>query len=583
MRNWAITIGINRYNNLQALNYAKRDAETVQDFFLDELNFEKVYHFSDDSPDIPQDYGSPISSQPSYATLRRFLRVRFEKPFLQGNDNLWFFFAGHGIRHEERDYLMPFDADPGDVKETSIPISYVTERLRRCGAGNVILFLDACRSQGRRGLGVGNEVQKGVITFFSCSPQESSYEIDQLKQGAFTHALLQGLRVQGEGNCATVERLYQYLCIRVPELNRYYNRPLQTPYPIVEPATKYHLILLPQSATVSDTNTLKLDALKAETARDIELAKQLWIQVLAVSPADMDAIKAIERIARLGKPESPVIESEPKPEEDILQVFNFEVARVDKEGQVFKGEQGQAQSFTEDLGNGVTLDMVAIPGGTFMMGSPEQHKVKVKPFFMGKYAVTQDQWRAVASLPKVNRDLKPEPSHFKGDKRPVELISWYDAVEFCERLSRETGREYRLPSESEWEYACRAGTTTPFHFGPKITPTVANCKPIISKIINPLSGETTEVGSFKITNAFGLYDMHGNVFEWCQDNWHNNYKSAPNDGSAWLSGNSNIKVLRGGAFDTLPRQCHSAFRSRGDPVLSSDGSGFRVACGGART
>ena len=312
-QNWAITIGINHYNNLQALNYAKRDAEAVRDFFRNELNFEQVYHFSDDSPPIAQDYGPPIVSQPTYGILRRFLRVRFEQPFLQAGDNFWFFFAGHGIRHEERDYLMPLDADPGDVERTAIPISYVTGRLRRCGADNVVLFLDACRSQGRRaGLGVGTEVQKGVITFFSCSPKESSYEIDQLQEGAFTHALLQGLRIQGEGNCATVERLYHYLRYQVPELNLRYNKPLQTPYAIVEPATKYHLILLPRSATVRDADTLKLDAYGAETAGDMELAKQLWMRVLAVSHTDMDAISAIERIARSSRTSSqPAVSEEP--------------------------------------------------------------------------------------------------------------------------------------------------------------------------------------------------------------------------------------------------------------------------------
>ncbi len=318
-RNWAITIGINRYDNLQALNYAKRDAEAVRDFFRNELNFEQVYHFSDDSPRIATDYGPPIKSRPTYATLRRFLRVRFEQPFLQAGDNFWFFFAGHGLRHEERDYLMPLDADPGDVEGSAIPISYVTERLRRCGADNVVLFLDACRSEGRRaGLGVGTEVQKGVITFFSCSPAESSYEIDQLQEGAgaFTHALLEGLRIRGEGNCATVERLYNYLRYQVRELNLRYNKPLQTPYAIVEPATKYHLILLPRSATVRDADTLKLDAYKAETAGDMELAKQLWIRVLAVSHTDMDAISAIERIARSSRtsPQPPVSEEPPSVE-----------------------------------------------------------------------------------------------------------------------------------------------------------------------------------------------------------------------------------------------------------------------------
>lgn len=118
-RNWAITIGINGYRNLQRLNYAKRDAEAMQAFFQQELNIQMVYYFTDDSPAIPQDYGSDLDSYPSYATLRRFFRVRFEEPFLKPGDNLWFFFAGHGKRYEDWDYLMPIDADPGDETERS--------------------------------------------------------------------------------------------------------------------------------------------------------------------------------------------------------------------------------------------------------------------------------------------------------------------------------------------------------------------------------------------------------------------------------------------------------------------------------
>lgn len=239
-RNYAITIGINGYRYLQRLNYAKHDADAVHQLFIQELKFQQVYHFTDDSPNIPQDYGPDLESRPTATTLGRFLRTRFDKPFLRDGDNLWFFFAGHGIRHQNRDYLMPMDGDRGDLERSAIPIHDISERLRSSGADNVILLIDACRSfEGKRdGYGIGTEKQQGVITLFSCSPEESAYEIDELRQGAFTHVLLESLRRQGEGNCATVERLYQQLRYYVPQVARQYKRVSQTPYGVIEPPTK---------------------------------------------------------------------------------------------------------------------------------------------------------------------------------------------------------------------------------------------------------------------------------------------------------------------------------------------------------
>jgi formylglycine-generating enzyme required for sulfatase activity len=256
------------------------------------------------------------------------------------------------------------------------------------------------------------------------------------------------------------------------------------------------------------------------------------------------------------------------------------------------------QYFTEDLGNGVGLDMVYIPGGTFLMGAPEdepesrdderpQHEVTLQFFFMGRYTVTQTQWRVVASYPQIDRELNPDPSQFKGDKRPVEQVSWEDAVEFCKRLSAKTGREYKLPSEAQWEYACRAGTTTPFHFGETITTDLANYNGTDDQLGSYGRGtkgeyrkQTTEVGSF-LANRFGLYDMHGNVWEWCEDDYHESYKGAPTDGSAWIDEDrtNTDPVLRGGSWIYYPNSCRSAYRGndlRRDVI--SYIAGFRVLC-----
>ena len=629
-RNWAITIGINGYDNLKPLKYAKKDAEAVSSFFRTSLKFEQIYSFSDDAAPIPGDRGV-FKSQPTYAALSRFLRVRFEqRDFLNPEDNFWFFFAGHGKRYKGCDYLLPSDADPGDVERTALSIREIGDRLRRSGAGNVILLLDACRDEDDRGgQGIGVETQQGVVSIFSCSPEEQSYEIDDLEQGAFTYVLLQGLQIQGQGNCATVDRLDQYLRSQVPTVNRQYRKPIQHPYVVPEPMHKRHLILLPRQAEPADFQALKIEAFAAESREDWQEARHLWRRVLAVYP-DGQAFEAIERIARktsaspspVPEPPSPAVrtgqrDTTPAPSvRPSAPLFEFEVVTlsVDKgllglgAPKIRMGHRpGKAEYRVEDLENGIHLELVAIPGGTFQMGSPDteegregtespQHRVTVPSFLMGKYPITQAQWKAVAAFPKADRDLNPDPSNFKGSNRPVEQVSWNDAMEFCARLSKKTGHNYRLPSEAEWEYACRAGTATPFHFGETITTDLANYRGTDWEYQGTtypgsygvgLKGEyrekTTEVGSFP-PNGFGLYDMHGNVWEWCLDHWHENYEGAPRDGSAWVTGgDSDKRLLRGGSWPFDPWNCRSALRNRLNPGLRYYYFGFRVVCGSAWT
>ena len=267
-----------------------------------------------------------------------------------------------------------------------------------------------------------------------------------------------------------------------------------------------------------------IDELMAFAASDRPQSPEVILQRLA------------EIELQLYPPSKPTPESQPQPQPQPAKKkgrstsFSFEVVKVNDRGNIVNRENHPAQYFTEDLGNGVTLDMVYIPGGTFMMGSPEsekerrdgerpQHRVTVPAFFMAKYLVTQQQWKAV-----MGNNL----SHFKGANRPVERVSWNDAVKFCQKLSQKTGRDYLLPSEAEWEYACRARTSTPFYLGETITTDLANYNGNYTYGNEPKGkyrGETTDVGIFP-PNAFGLYDMHGNVWEWCADYWHENYNGA---------------------------------------------------------
>ncbi|BAQ65039.1 formylglycine-generating enzyme family protein [Geminocystis sp. NIES-3709] len=251
--------------------------------------------------------------------------------------------------------------------------------------------------------------------------------------------------------------------------------------------------------------------------------------------------------------------------------------KVEKEGDYFEVR----------LSENSLLEMVYIPQGQFIMGTPEteqgrskdetpQHQVLIESFFVSKYPITQNQYIAV---------MNENPSFFKGENKPVENISWFSAQNFCQKLSALTGKQFRLLTESEWEYVCRARTETPFSFGKSITPELANYKASYG-YGDGKSGqwrqETTDVDSF-YANDFGLYDLHGNVWEWCQDHWHEDYDRSPCDGSAWLETSPDSeedlpRVIRGGSWDDTAYYCRSGVRLWTLPQFKGKLIGFRVAC-----
>lgn len=297
VKNWAIVAGINQYRFLQPLKYAKRDAETMSNFLKEEGKFDRIFLFTDDSPPINGKPTDPIRNN-----LLRVLRQIFQAPFMRDGDSFWFFFSGHGIPHNGQDYLMPLDGDPEDVENTGISTNLITNYLRNCGADNTVMILDACRSNGKKsGEGIGRGTsrearQTGVISFFSCSPNEYSYELEVIEQGVFTYSLIEGLGTHGR--CATVKQLDQYLGDRVSDLlSQHLKGGNQTPYTIVEPLNRSHLILMSQYATSNDITTLKNDAYRAELKRDWILAERLWIRVLAATAGlDEDAVEALKSI-----------------------------------------------------------------------------------------------------------------------------------------------------------------------------------------------------------------------------------------------------------------------------------------------
>jgi formylglycine-generating enzyme required for sulfatase activity/uncharacterized caspase-like protein len=710
-RNCAIVVGINSYEFIpgeRQLKYAVNDALKMQEFLCKEAQFPEEYVLlcCDTS-----------EKRPTRTQLRDLLRNRLKQ--LRA-DNLWFFFAGHGIVHEGTDYLLPNDSNLDDLTDTAIPINLVANWLKNSGAKNVVLVLDMCRDRmaelGSRSAGevfgeqtIALAKEKGMVILYSCQQGCLSYEISELGHGAFTYTLLEGLK-----QSTTPRILEAYLCREVPALNSRHQKPVQVPRIILEPGWKYDLPLLSSHATVADIRSLieraKDTELDAKSEADYELAESLWWQVIEAPKATFEdrsigkrAIKRITKKLDQQNPTSPLSIQQPtvslplsepvplnglrerweewirsldpptqglmrsafllqeSPQEIVLglpsQAFvnkasaarrlknvqdnlhrllerpvlvkfavgkgesltaasnspiqnspptiEFEVvtiSRIEKQGDgenpkiitTSNKREAEYQTVTLDgLGNALPLQMILIPGGVFTMGSPDgeaqrrdsespQREVTVSQFFMSRYPITQAQWKAVAGMGRVDRNLEDYPSYFKGDNRPVERVSWYDAVEFCARLRQHTEGSYRLPSEAEWEYACRAGMKAPFHFGKTITPKLANYDGnyVYS---NGSKGEyrqgTTSVDHFKIANAFGLSDMHGNVWEWCADHWHGSYVGVPTDGEVWLTGNKDAKcILRGGSWLNGPWYCRSAFRYSDSPESCHNDTGLRVVC-----
>ncbi|GAB4379119.1 MAG: hypothetical protein Kow00121_32560 [Elainellaceae cyanobacterium] len=309
--NWAIVVGINHYEHLSPqkhLKFAVRDAEQVKAFLCEYAGFaqDNVLLCSDNSPNMGY-----ISTQPSRTNLLHILFEEIQK--IEQADNLWFFFAGHGISKEHQDYLLPCDGRPY-LEDTAVSIRFVVDRLRSSQARNIVLVLDMCRENriepdARRGIDVeiGSNTQEithaqasdsqTIITIFACSPGQSSYEIAELEHGTFTYAFLEGLK-----QYTVLEQLDRYLQKKVPEINRNHRKQYpQIPLIVTEPGWKYNLPLLPDCATAADIDRLVVLADQAELEREFERAKSLWETVIEASSSREQRRRALEAIRRIDR------------------------------------------------------------------------------------------------------------------------------------------------------------------------------------------------------------------------------------------------------------------------------------------
>ena len=279
------------------------------------------------------------------------------------------------------------------------------------------------------------------------------------------------------------------------------------------------------------------------------------------------------------------------PEPVSPQRIKLQTVKVNRLGEIIKRTRTETTYFEENLGNGIVLKMVRMPSGAFVMGAAHgeqeaneneypQREVTVPEFWIGQYVVTQAQWKAVMGPKTISSQQTPNTTNkVKKPLQPIDNIFWTDAVDFCQKLSQRTGRDYRLPSNAQWEYACRAGTTTPFHFGDTITPELANYNGNYTYAQGPKGKyreQTTEVGCFP-PNAFGLYDMHGNVWEWCLDGWQS-FQSGSSSEQNIQRLSSQKKALRGGSWFYLPTNCRAAYHLTYPFHNRTDDIGFRVVC-----
>lgn len=639
-KRYALVIGVNEYQDEQIsrLSGATNDAKALADALVRYAGFpsDQVILLASDQP---------RQRQPNRGNILQYLsNLRGVVP----EDGLLVVsFAGHGIERGGRGFLCPSDARIGGsiawLESTGVAVDTVREWIRETGVKQVLIILDACRNDpsGRGGeenrltdsfaqrfnFDVRNKEVSAFATLYATGVGNVAYEYKEKKQGYFTWLLVEGMKGEAanEKGEVTLGGLVRYLQEQVPKRVRLEmgQEKVQRPYATVGGYKADELVisivarLPPVTPAVSafDPAAIELEFWNStKNSTDVDdfkeyLAKYPNGTFAGLARNKIRTLKAAAKSSAVQpKTEAKPTATEPKPVSSggtsspgagpgglLLRGFEFEVVTVNSRGSETSRRKQQAEYCSEDIA-GISLELVLIPGGTFTMGSTEYetekppHQVTVGAFYMGKYEVTQAQWREVAKLPRVSRDLNSDPSRFKGYNFPVEHVSWNDAMEFCARLSQATRRTYRLPSEAEWEYACRAGTRTPFAFGESITPGLANYDasyPYRSEGLTfstmSYRNQTTPVGFMRVANGFGLYDMHGNVWEWVLDYWHRTYSGAPPDGRSWeTAGDTPYRVLRGRSWSYDAHHLRSANRRRSTPEDSYGGVGFRVVAA-ART
>ncbi|MDP7255206.1 MAG: SUMF1/EgtB/PvdO family nonheme iron enzyme, partial [Planctomycetota bacterium] len=530
-RRWALVIGINDYELLGKLEFCRNDAEAVAESLVKYAGYDAKRTL------VVSDGQTKKQQQPTFTNLRR--RIEFFTSRPEKGDTLLVFFAGHGVTIDGKAYLMPVD---GNDEHTGFALSWLKDRLDQCKASQKILILDACHSgKAARGVsGIAPPMVTGsaaTLVLASCAAKQVSYP-GKDGHGIFTGALLKALTGVADKNrdkTVTASELFGYIKNRLEEWEIATGK-LQTPqmYP-------------------RDTS----------------------IQVARVLPSSAGA----QTTGQSRNPSISVRPVRPKLPSGLAKHFEIPSQSKDAYGNPVRRSIDKGTGLPHEIQHKQTgMHLVFCPAGTFMMGSPAneknrtdnetQHRVTLsKPFFIGKYEVTQAEWTKVVG----DKPWEGKTSAKENSRHAVSYVSWED----CQGFLKKAEGALSLPSEAEWEYACRAGTTSRFSFGDDedygLLKNYAwfsdNAYDVEEKYAHPVGG--------KKPNQWGLYDMHGNVFEWCQD-WIGDYPSAavtnptgPNAGED--------RVIRGGSWYNSAGNCRSANRFRGIPGGRDFSLGFRVA------
>lgn len=582
---YALVIGMSSYSNWRKLPGVNFDIKEVKSV-LEEHGFEV-----ETAMDL---YASELG-----AKIEQFVKGKGKIE----SSRILLYFAGHGYTLRKKDgsgesigYIVPVDApDPRKDEDKFRQVAVSTEAIQRYAAeieGTHSLFVfDSCfsgyttRSGISRPLYINTKLAKPARQFISSGSETEEVPDDSIFRKRFVDGL-RGLAdtIRPDGYVTATE-LGEYLTNKVTQESK----GQQTPQSVKLGGLNYKdgdmiFSIGYNMAALSESQAWKI----AEQQRTVA-GYTLFIKSFPESSQRDKALEMMltilkENNASLGISEEPTVivrGAEPR-----IAPLPFTTARVDEKGVVVDRKPVFTESLGEDLGNGESLVLVKIPAGKFKMGSNSkdakdnekpEHDVTVGDYYMGAFEVTRKQWDIVAGWKKVQADLRrTSPLGPEEANLPITDISWEEAVEFCARLEQKTGRVFALPTEAEWEYAARAGAMTKFAFGDLINREIANYD--VSGVLSPNAKGTSlkrpvAVGSLGVANKFGLYDMHGNVAEWCYDDWINNYENAPGDSRPRVNG-SKSKVVRGGSFNSQEGRITSS--SRAPQSWEDVGTGFRV-------